>query len=259
MTYLDLTPSSGQRFQSVQNMILPTGGLAGMAGGSGRAGAADVADALTIAWGAVLAATVCGPRPVARLIYRVQGPGSSLSAAAVCRSTTRYCRCYFDLARSTVNAFGERCSKPSASVHSMLAGGVIPYCGVLRRSYLGAWNVVSRAYRAVMNDSFRFDVVVTIATDGSGLLPDPDRFVAAARRAALSRAPASQLMFAYTARKVITSMTLAGLPDESAAVSAALDVVSEAFRLAVPSRRRDWGAFDKPVGGCDDKHRDIGP
>jgi hypothetical protein len=110
-----------------------------------------------------------------------------------------------------------------------------------------------------MNDSCRFDVVVTITAGGSGLLPDPDQFVAAARRAALSRASASQLMFAYTARKVITSMTLAGLPDESAAVSAALDVVSEAFRLALPSRRRDWGAFDEPVGGCDDKHRDICP
>lgn len=57
-----------------------------------------------------------------------------------------------------------------------------------------------------------------------------------------------RLMVAYTARKVITSMTLAGLPDESAAVSAALDVVSEALRLAPPSRRRDWGAFDKPAG-----------
>lgn len=99
-----------------------------------------------------------------------------------------------------------------------------------------------------MNDSCRVDVVVTIAADDSGLLPDPDKFAAAARRAALSRAPASQLMVAYTARKVITSMTLAGLPDESAAVSAALDVVSEALRLAPPSRRRDWGAFDQPAG-----------
>jgi hypothetical protein len=105
----------------------------------------------------------------------------------------------------------------------------------------------ARAARAKNSCRVTVDVVVTIAADGIGLLPDPDKFAAVARRAALSQASASQLVFAYTARKVITSMTLAGLPDESAAVSAALDVVSEAFRLAAPSWRRDWGAFDKPA------------
>jgi hypothetical protein len=133
--------------------------------------------------------------------------------------------------------------------HTTARISMCSHCGVVRRSHLGVRNVVSCAYRAVMNDSCRVDVVDTIVVGGSGLLPDPDKFAAAARRAALSRASGSQLMFAYTARQVITSVTLAGLPDESAAVSAALDVVSEALRLAPPSRRRDWGAFDKPAGG----------
>ena len=52
----------------------------------------------------------------------------------------------------------------------------------------------------------------------------------AARHAASGRAIAGDLMFAYTAQKVITSMAVAGTPDECSAVAVALAVASEALR-----------------------------
>jgi hypothetical protein len=88
-----------------------------------------------------------------------------------------------------------------------------------------------------MNEPRRFDIIVTIKSEG-GSLPDPAQFAEAARRAASNGAVDGDLMFACTAEKVITSMVVAGIPDESAAVAVALGVVSEALRVpgASPSR-----------------------
>jgi len=80
-----------------------------------------------------------------------------------------------------------------------------------------------------MNQSRRFDVIVTIKREGCSL-PDPAEFVRAARRAASNRAVCGELMFACTAEKVITSMVVAGTADESSALALALGVVSEALR-----------------------------
>ncbi len=79
-----------------------------------------------------------------------------------------------------------------------------------------------------MNDFGRFDIIVTIEREG-GILSDPARFVMAARRAASNGAVDGDLMFAWTAEKVITSMAVAGVPDESSALAVALSVVSDPF------------------------------
>ncbi len=80
-----------------------------------------------------------------------------------------------------------------------------------------------------MNNFGRFDIIVTIERKG-GILSDPARFVMAARRAASNGAVDGDLMFAWTAEKVITGMAVAGVPDESSALTVALSVVSEALR-----------------------------
>jgi hypothetical protein len=67
----------------------------------------------------------------------------------------------------------------------------------------------------------RFGIIVTIKRKG-GILPDPARFAMAARRAASNGAGDGDLMFAWTAEKVITSMAVAGMPDESSARDLAL-------------------------------------
>ena len=82
-----------------------------------------------------------------------------------------------------------------------------------------------------MNDLRRFDVIVTITRE-DGNLPDPAKFAVAARHAASGRAVDGDLMFAYTAQKVITSVVVAGTPDACSAVAVALAVVSEALRAA---------------------------
>jgi hypothetical protein len=88
-----------------------------------------------------------------------------------------------------------------------------------------------------VNDPRRFDVIVTITRE-DGNIPDLAEPAVAARHAAAGRAVDGDLMFAYTAQKVITSMTVAGTPDESSAVAVAvavaivLAVVSEALRMA---------------------------
>ena len=80
-----------------------------------------------------------------------------------------------------------------------------------------------------MNDSGRFDIIVTIKREG-GILSDPARFVMAARRAATNRPVDGDLMFAWTAEKVITSMAVDGVRDQSSALAAALSVLSDALR-----------------------------
>ncbi len=87
-----------------------------------------------------------------------------------------------------------------------------------------------------MNDPRRFDVIVTITRE-DGSLPDPAKFAVAARHAASSRAVDGDLMFAYTAQKVITSMAGAGTPDACSAAAVALAVVSEALQAAAPPSR----------------------
>jgi hypothetical protein len=85
-----------------------------------------------------------------------------------------------------------------------------------------------------MNDFGRFDIIVTIEREG-GILADPARFVIAARRAASSRAVDGDLTYAWTAEKLITSMAVAGVPDEPSALAVALSVVSEALRNSAAS------------------------
>jgi hypothetical protein len=63
-----------------------------------------------------------------------------------------------------------------------------------------------------MNDPRRFDVIVTITRE-DGNLPGPAKVAVAARHAASGRAVDGDLMFAYTAQKVITSVVVAGTPD----------------------------------------------
>jgi len=87
-----------------------------------------------------------------------------------------------------------------------------------------------------MNDPRRFDVIVTITRE-DGSLPGPAKFAVAARHAASSRAVDGDLMFAYTAQKVITSMAVAGTPGACSAAAVALAVVSEALQAAAPPSR----------------------
>ena len=89
-----------------------------------------------------------------------------------------------------------------------------------------------------MNDPRRLDVIVTITRE-DGNLPDPAKFAVAARHAAAGRAIDGDLMFAYTVRKVITSMAVAGTPDACSAAVVALAVVSEALQVA-PHRPDGW-------------------
>jgi hypothetical protein len=93
-----------------------------------------------------------------------------------------------------------------------------------------------------MSDYRRFDIIVTIKRE-SGSLPDPAQFAVAARRAASNRAVDGDLMFACTAEKVITSMVVAGMPDESSAPAVAMGVVSEALRSASACSGSPTSAF----------------
>lgn len=61
-----------------------------------------------------------------------------------------------------------------------------------------------------MNNFGRFDIIVTIEREGE-ILSDPARFVMAARSAASNGAVDGDLMFAWTAEKVITGMAVAGV------------------------------------------------
>jgi hypothetical protein len=78
----------------------------------------------------------------------------------------------------------------------------------------------------------RFDVTVTVATDG-GCGPDPSGFAVVAGQAASSRN--ASVMTAHTWDKIISVVTVQA-PDRSCAVAVALAVVSEALRRrAAPS------------------------
>jgi hypothetical protein len=80
----------------------------------------------------------------------------------------------------------------------------------------------------------RYDVTVTVATDG-GCGPDPSEFAVAAGQAASSRN--ASVMSAHTWDKIISVVTVQA-PDRSSAVAVALAVVSEALRCpAAPSSR----------------------
>ena len=80
----------------------------------------------------------------------------------------------------------------------------------------------------------RYDVTVTVATDG-GCGPDPSEFAVAAGQAAASRN--ASVMSAHTWEKIISIVTVQA-PDRSQAVAVALAVVSEALRRpAAPSSR----------------------
>lgn len=81
---------------------------------------------------------------------------------------------------------------------------------------------------------FRYDVTVTVATDG-GCGPDPAEFAVAAERAASSRN--ASVMSAHTWEKIISVVTVQA-PDRSSAVAVALAVVSEALRRPVVSSSR---------------------
>ena len=80
----------------------------------------------------------------------------------------------------------------------------------------------------------RYDVTVTVATDG-GCGPDPSEFAVAAGQAASSRN--ASVMSAHTWEKIISVVTVQA-PDRSCAVAVALALVSEALRCpaASPSR-----------------------
>ncbi len=87
---------------------------------------------------------------------------------------------------------------------------------------------------AMAEPPIRYDVTVTVATDG-GCGPDPSGFAAAAGQAA-SRRNAS-VMSAHTWDKIISVVTVEA-PDRSCAEALALAVVSEALRRpAAPSSR----------------------
>ena len=80
----------------------------------------------------------------------------------------------------------------------------------------------------------RYDVTVTVATDG-GCGPDPPGFAVAAGQAASSRN--ATVMTAHTWDKTISIVTVQA-PDRSCAMAVALAVVSEALRRpAAPSSR----------------------
>ena len=72
----------------------------------------------------------------------------------------------------------------------------------------------------------RYDVTVTVATDG-GAGPDPSGFAVAAGQAASSRN--ATVMTAHTWEKIISVVTVEA-PDRSSAVAVALAVVSEGLR-----------------------------
>jgi hypothetical protein len=80
----------------------------------------------------------------------------------------------------------------------------------------------------------RYDVTVTVATDG-GWGPDPSGFAVAAGQAAASRN--ASVMSAHTWEKIISVVTVQA-PDRSSAVAVALAVVSEALRCPAASSSR---------------------
>jgi hypothetical protein len=80
----------------------------------------------------------------------------------------------------------------------------------------------------------RYDVTVTVATDG-GCGPDPSGFAVAAGQAAASRN--ASVMSAHTWEKIISVVTVQA-PDRSSAVAVALAVVSEALRCPAGASSR---------------------
>ena len=80
----------------------------------------------------------------------------------------------------------------------------------------------------------RYDVTVTVDGDG-GHLPNPAEFAVTAQQAAAARGAA--IVSAHTAGHIISVVTIHAA-DRSAAVAAALAVVSEALRRPVASPAR---------------------
>ena len=81
----------------------------------------------------------------------------------------------------------------------------------------------------------RYDVTVTVATDG-GCGPDPSGFAVAAGRAASSRN--AGVMSAHACWEKVISVVTVEAPDRSSAVAVALAVVSEALRRPAGSSSR---------------------
>jgi len=80
----------------------------------------------------------------------------------------------------------------------------------------------------------RYDVTVTVATDG-GSGPDPPGFAAAAGQAASSR---NATVMSARMREKINSIVTVQAPDLSSAVAVARAVVSEALRPPAASSSR---------------------
>jgi hypothetical protein len=80
----------------------------------------------------------------------------------------------------------------------------------------------------------RYDITITVDRDG-GYLPNPAEFTVTALQAAAARDAA--IVSAHTAGQIISVVTIQAL-DRSAAVAAALAVVSEALRRPVASPAR---------------------
>ncbi len=80
----------------------------------------------------------------------------------------------------------------------------------------------------------RYDITITVDRDG-GHLPNPAEFAVTAQQAASARGVA--IVSAHTAGQIISVVTIHAL-DRSAAVAAALAVVSEALRRPVASLAR---------------------
>ena len=80
----------------------------------------------------------------------------------------------------------------------------------------------------------RYDITITVDRDG-GHLPNPAEFAVTAQQAASARGAA--IVSAHTAGQIICAVTIHAV-DRSAAVAAALAVVSEALRRPVASPAR---------------------
>ena len=80
----------------------------------------------------------------------------------------------------------------------------------------------------------RYDVTITVDTDG-GQLPDPAEFAVAAGQAALARA--ASIVSAHTASQIISIVTVLAA-DRPAAVAVALAVVSDVLKYPVASSIR---------------------
>ena len=87
---------------------------------------------------------------------------------------------------------------------------------------------------AMAEPPIRYDVTVTVATDG-GCGPDPSGFAVAAGQAAAGRN--ASVMTAHTWDKIISIVTIQA-PDRSSAVAVALAVVSEVLRRPAASSSR---------------------